>query len=202
MMTRTIVALLLASASAAAAQGRGGRQGGPASQGPECLNREAIDHIRILKGAGAIATYGPDATNGIVIISPRAGGGDVFGPCSTTTPIDAFNTNLFAPSWVMSLQQQIGLSGDQKAFIQNQMVLAQNQFTLSESKLRSEMETLNGLLAAKPVDEREVLFSVDRVLAYEREIKRAQVSLMVNVKNKLTEQQQAQLEKLRRGDDD
>lgn len=208
MTTRMIFAALLASASAAFAQtSGGGRRGGP-PPGPMCLDPSHVESIQILKGAAAIATYGPDAKNGIVIIIPKGGlpvSNNVFGPCAAPTTDqaeDPFNANLFAPSWVMSHDREIGLSDDQKKFIQDQMVLARTKFALTETKLRGEMENLNGLLAAKPVNESTVLDAVDRVLALERDIKRAQVSLMVSVKNKLTEQQTARLEQLRKGDDD
>jgi len=201
MIARTVLTLLLASASAAFAQGRGARQGGPGPLGQECLDRDNIDHIRMLKGAGAIAEYGPDATHGIVIISPKADGVNVFGPCPTAGSMDdPFNANLFAPSWVLIHQQDIALSDEQKNFIQQRMAVAKTQFTMTEMKLRGEMASLNNLLAAKPVDESKALDAMDRVLMLEREIKRAQISLMVSVKNKLTEQQTAQLEKLRGGD--
>jgi hypothetical protein len=39
---------------------------------------------------------------------------------------------------------------------------------------------------------------MDKVLGAERDIKRAQLSLMVKLKNSLTQQQQAQLETLRK----
>jgi Spy/CpxP family protein refolding chaperone len=47
------------------------------------------------------------------------------------------------------------------------------------------------------VDETAVLDEVDRILNLEREIKRAQVGLMVRIKNTLTPQQQAKLAEFR-----
>ena len=48
------------------------------------------------------------------------------------------------------------------------------------------------------MDEVKTLEQVDLVLSLEREVKRAQIALVVRIKNQLTEQQQAQLAKLRR----
>jgi Spy/CpxP family protein refolding chaperone len=47
------------------------------------------------------------------------------------------------------------------------------------------------------VDEAAVLDEVDRILNLEREIKKAQISLMVRIKNMLTPQQQAKLAQIR-----
>jgi hypothetical protein len=48
------------------------------------------------------------------------------------------------------------------------------------------------------VDEAKVLEQVDRVLGVERDVKRAQLSLMIRIKNLLTQRQQEQLGALRR----
>ena len=53
------------------------------------------------------------------------------------------------------------------------------------------------LLGNAQVDEAQVLEEVDRILALEREIKRAQISLMVRIKNTLTPAQQAKLAEIR-----
>ena len=47
------------------------------------------------------------------------------------------------------------------------------------------------------VEEQEALVQLEKVLAIEREIKRAQVTLLVRIKNKLTPEQQAKLVKIR-----
>jgi len=64
--------------------------------------------------------------------------------------------------------------------------------------MQSEAEKLVQLLKARPVDENAVLAQVDQVLNREREIKRAQISLLVRIKNLLTDSQQNKLMELRR----
>ena len=59
------------------------------------------------------------------------------------------------------------------------------------------MEGLIGLLKQSKADEAQVAAQLDKVLAAEREIKRAQVSLLVRIKNNLTEEQQHRLRALR-----
>lgn len=204
-MTRTLIAGLLLCSSAALAQGRGRRGGGPVAAGPTCVDMDQVDRIEIIKGASAVATYGPIAKNGLLIIAPKEGvtTAAILGACpgSASPPVpDPFTANLFSPMDVMSRQQALGLTEEQKQFIQQRMGAAQQTMAETDGKLRGEMETLNNLLGAKSVDETKVLETVDRVLALERQIKRAQVDLMVSVKNKLTEQQQAQLNALRGGE--
>jgi Spy/CpxP family protein refolding chaperone len=202
MTTRMMTAGLALFATVAHAQGRGGRQGGPGGQGTMCLDVNNVAQIEMLQGTAAVAEYGPKATNGIMIIQPKAGVplANILTPCaggSASQQDDPFNANLFAPSWVMSHQQAVNLTDEQKNFIQSRLVSTQTRFAEMDLKLRSEMETLTNLLATRRVDQTKVLSSLDRVLDTEREIKRAQVSLMVDVKDKLTTQQQAQLEQLR-----
>jgi hypothetical protein len=50
------------------------------------------------------------------------------------------------------------------------------------------------------VDEPKVLEQIDRVLSVERDVKRAQLSLMMKIKNELSEDQKSKLSKIR-GDD-
>lgn len=45
--------------------------------------------------------------------------------------------------------------------------------------------------------EQQALAQLDKVLDVEREVKRAQIGLMVRIKNKLTPEQQAQLREIR-----
>jgi Heavy-metal resistance len=105
---------------------------------------------------------------------------------------------LFPPELVMANQQAIGLTESQRNQLQEAMMNAQGKFIGLQFKMTSEVETLQRLLQPSNVDESKVLEQVDRVLAVEREIKRAQLSLVIRIKNLLTEKQQAQLAALRR----
>jgi len=64
--------------------------------------------------------------------------------------------------------------------------------------MSAESEQLETLLRPTSVNEALVLAQIDRVLAVEREIKRAQVGLLVRIKNTLSAEQQAKLAELRR----
>jgi len=105
---------------------------------------------------------------------------------------------LFPPELVMANQQAIGLTDRQRASLQQAMKDAQGKFIDLQFRMSSEVENLQRLIQPANVDESKVLDQVDRVLGVEREIKRAQLSLMLRIKNLLSPQQQAQLGALRR----
>lgn len=105
---------------------------------------------------------------------------------------------LFPPELVMANQQAIGLTDSQRSDLQQALTGAQQKFVSLQFRMTGEVETLQRLLQPSNVDEAKVLDQIDRVLAVEREIKRAQLSLVIRIKNLLTEKQQAQLGALRR----
>ena len=104
---------------------------------------------------------------------------------------------LFPVELVMAHQQAIGLTERQRMAIQQAVKDAQGKFVDVQFAMSGEVEKLPRLLSASSPDESDVLDEVDRVLGLEREIKRAQLTLMVRIKNQLTDQQQAALQRLR-----
>ena len=105
---------------------------------------------------------------------------------------------VFPPELVMKYSQEIGLDDGQRSAIREKVQAAQSKFLDVQWDLQEESQKLVRLLQAKPVDEAAALAEVDKVLAFEREIKRTQIALLVRIKNVLTEPQQAKLMELRR----
>jgi Spy/CpxP family protein refolding chaperone len=110
---------------------------------------------------------------------------------------DAIAQNFFAPDLVIQHQEAIGLSDDQKAYLKSEIRQAQGKFTEWQWKLQDEMEKLESLTKQPTVNEQEVLAQLETVLSTEREMKRAQITLLVHIKNKLTPEQQARLAQIR-----
>ena len=110
---------------------------------------------------------------------------------------DPLGRLLFPPELVMSHQQELGLQESQKTVIMTEIQKAQAKFTELQWKLSAESEKLKLLLSAAPIDEAKVLEQVDRVLNQEREIKKAQIALLIRIKNSLTDQQRAKLTAMR-----
>ena len=112
---------------------------------------------------------------------------------------DPIAQNLFPPELVMKYRQEINLDDGQSKAIKEAVQKAQTKFLDMQWDMQSEAEKLVQLLKARPVDENAVLAQVDQVLNREREIKKAQISLLVRIKNLLTDAQQNKLMELRRG---
>jgi Spy/CpxP family protein refolding chaperone len=103
----------------------------------------------------------------------------------------------FPPELVMAHQQEINLTDAQRTAMQKAMKEAQGKFIDTQFAMSSEMSKLQALLQNKTVDENRVLEQIDRVLGLERDVKRAQLTLMIRIKNQLTDEQQTILNRFR-----
>lgn len=110
---------------------------------------------------------------------------------------DPIMETLFPPELVMAHQKALGLDDAQKNDMRGELLKAQTRFTELQWQLQDAMESLVALLKKNPADERQVLAQLDKVLAAEREMKRTQVGLLVRIRNRLTPDQQARLQKVR-----
>jgi Spy/CpxP family protein refolding chaperone len=110
---------------------------------------------------------------------------------------DPLGQSFFPPELVIQNQQAIGLSDEQKNYLRTEIRDAQLKFTDLQWKLQDEAEKMVELARQPHVDEQQALAQLEKVLSLEREVKRAQITLLVHIKNKLTPEQQAKLEGLR-----
>jgi len=119
-------------------------------------------------------------------------------PWAGAQPMDErLRNNLFPPDLVMQNQQLLGLTEEQKIYLKAEITQTQTRFAELQWKLESEMEKLAALAAQPKANEAQVLAQLDKVLDFEREIKRVQMILIIRIKNKLTAEQQARLRELR-----
>lgn len=112
-------------------------------------------------------------------------------------PDDPIAKYLFPPELVMKHSQDLGLDERQRTAVKENVQKAQSKFLDLQWELQEESQKMVRLLQARPVDEAAVLAEADKVLALERDIKRTQLSLLVRLKNLLSESQQAKLMELR-----
>src|SRR5437868_3415400 len=110
---------------------------------------------------------------------------------------DPIGEAFFPPELVMQHQQSIGLTDQQKTFLKTELRKAQTRFTELQWQLSDESEKLVTLVKQEPADEPAVLAQLDKVLNAEREIKRTQLSLAIQIRNNLTPEQRARLTELR-----
>jgi Spy/CpxP family protein refolding chaperone len=109
---------------------------------------------------------------------------------------DPFARYLYPPEKVMSHAMEIGLDDAQKNSIKTEAQKAQHRFLDLQFEMQGESEKLIKLLQESRVNEASVLAEVDKVLGIEKEIKKAQLSLLIRIKNTLTPAQQAKLSEL------
>src|SRR6266536_3848249 len=111
-------------------------------------------------------------------------------------PADAVAENLFPPELVMQHQSQIKLTENQRNALMAAIQKAQGHLVELQQRLQKEMEALGALLKKDDVDEQGALAQFDRVLNEEREIKRARLALVLQIKNKLTTEQEVKLREI------
>ena len=110
---------------------------------------------------------------------------------------DPIGQSFFPPELVMQNQQAIGLTNEQKSYLRTELRDAQLKFTDLQWKLQDEAEKMVSLTRQPHVDEQQALAQLEKMLTVEREVKRAQIALLVHIKNKLTPDQRARLRQLR-----
>lgn len=120
-----------------------------------------------------------------------------FGSAQAQQPAPDFMAeNLFPPEAVMQNQQAIGLTQEQKDSLKGELRRAQTQFTELQWQLQDEVEKLATVVKQQQIDEAQALAQLDKVLTAEREIKRAQIALLIRIKNRLSAEQQAKLQEI------
>jgi len=120
------------------------------------------------------------------------------GPHPTQPPHgpDPIAQNLFPPELIMQNRQALGLTEEQRSAIKDELMKASAKFNELNWQMQDEMETMANLTKGTSVDEKLVLAELDKILNIEREVKRTQLTLSIRIKNKLTAEQQAQLQQM------
>ena len=110
-----------------------------------------------------------------------------------------FERHLFPPDLVMRHQQAVALTAAQRDQVSQAIQELQADVQQLQWDMSAAAEELTALVSETEVDRSAVLSQVDRVLDIERQIKRAHISMLVEVKNALTAEQQRLLQELRSG---
>jgi Spy/CpxP family protein refolding chaperone len=111
---------------------------------------------------------------------------------------DPLGPYMFPPELVMQHQREIGLTDEQKTYMRGEIQKVTVRFNELQWQLQDAMEALGSLMKETTVNEQAALAQLDKVLDAEREIKRLHIGLAVRIKNKLTPEQQARLQQLKR----
>jgi Spy/CpxP family protein refolding chaperone len=105
--------------------------------------------------------------------------------------------NLFPPDLILRYRQDIGLDDAQSKSLKELVQKAQGKFLDLQWDMQAEAAKLAQLLRAPHIEETAAIAQADKVLGMEREIKEAQLLLLVRIKNLLTPAQQDKLGELR-----
>jgi Spy/CpxP family protein refolding chaperone len=106
---------------------------------------------------------------------------------------------LFAPELIMQHRRAIGLTDEQRDAISQMIQQLQGRVVRLQWELLDEMQQLTETMGATRVQLDRALDQLNEVLATEREIKQAHLEMLVRIKNLLSAEQQATLERLRSG---
>ena len=120
------------------------------------------------------------------------GGGPHGGP-----GMQPFERDLYPPELVLSNQLAIGMTDEQVAALKKLLADTHTRLFDVQVDLQRAQERIAQNLKPAKVDEAAVLASADQVMALESQMKKTHLTLLVRIKNLLTEEQQAKLDSLR-----
>jgi Spy/CpxP family protein refolding chaperone len=97
----------------------------------------------------------------------------------------------------MQQQRAIGLKPEQRTSITRAIQEFQTKVLDLQWQMQDETQKLSEMLDRPTVDQAAALAQIDKLLAVEREVKRAHIGLLIQIKNSLTAEQQARLAQAR-----
>lgn len=115
----------------------------------------------------------------------------------TRAPLDqALEESLFPPTMILENQAKIGLSPVQRDSIRAAVRKFEMSTLENQWKLQDENDRFAEILKRPTPSEGTILDQLDRVLGAERELKRAQMAMLVRLRTILTPDQQTKLRTL------
>jgi len=112
-------------------------------------------------------------------------------------PKDVFKGKLFPPNIILEHQDQLNLSKDQFTAIRAAVVEVQANVAEHEWDMREAYQRAMTDLDESPVDEDQVLESIDAVLQAENQVKKLQMTMLIRLRNLLTDEQMAYLQSVK-----
>ena len=113
-------------------------------------------------------------------------------------PEDPIGAKLYPPELIMAHQQELGIDDKQREAIVKEVQNAQSTITKLSWQMQAEAERMAKLLDSPKVDEKQVLAQADKVMNIERDVKKAHLTLLIRLKNLLTDAQRQKLAQLRK----
>jgi Spy/CpxP family protein refolding chaperone len=110
---------------------------------------------------------------------------------------DPIGRYLYPPDLIMAHSQDLGLQDRQRDTIKNEVQKAQSKFFDLQWQAKEETDKMVKLLQQSPADEAKILEQADRIMSLEREIKKTHLTLLIHLRNMLTNEQRAKLQQFR-----
>ena len=109
---------------------------------------------------------------------------------------EGVHAHLFLPEVVMRHQRDLQLTVEQREAIKMAVTELQTSVVQLQWELMDANQRLIEVVEGQAIDERAALQQLDTVLQLEGQVKRRQMRLLIQIKNTLTAEQQAHLDKL------
>jgi len=110
---------------------------------------------------------------------------------------DAIASKLFPPELIMGHQQELGIDDKQRDAIVKEVQALQNRVVEIQWQMTAAVEELGKILDAPRIDEAKALAQADKVMGFERDVKKAHLGALIRIRNVLTDAQRAKLAALR-----
>ena len=110
----------------------------------------------------------------------------------------AYSQHLYPPELIMQNQGRLKITESQREAILQEIYKVQATAAQVQWRVSDESEKLNQLLERENAQEAEVLAQADRMMTWEIAVKRAQLTMLIRIRNLLTTEQKAMLKGLRR----
>lgn len=111
-----------------------------------------------------------------------------------------FSQHLYPPELIMQNQGRLRITEPQREAILQEIYKVQATAAQVQWRVSDESEKLNQLLERENVQESEALAQADRMMTWEIAVKRAQLTMLIRIRNLLTTEQKEILKDLRRRD--
>jgi len=119
-------------------------------------------------------------------------------PRGEQDPAHAFEQHLFPPELVMQHQARLKITEAQRNVIVAEITKLQATAVQVQWRVGDEAEKLTELLQRETVAEAEVLAQAERLIMHETAVKRAQLSMLIRIRNTLTPEQRQMLQEFRK----
>lgn len=154
--------------------------------------------------AGAAAAQGVDASTTIQSVaqdSARRAGKQLAFTVDKGSPVQdpaaVFAQHLYAPELVMQYQSRLKITDQQRSVIVSEISRLQAIATQVQWNISGESQRLSDMLERDLISESDAVAQAERLMGFEVAVKRAQLAMLIRIRNALTPEQRAMLNEIR-----